>query len=64
MKKEGTKSQAIKVKQVRSAAGRDKRTLLTLNALGLGRIGDVQELPANAAIKGMLRKVEHLVELS
>lgn len=55
---------AIKVIQVRSAAGRDKRTHKTLQAMGLGRIGKSQSYPDNSAIRGMLNKVQHLLEIT
>jgi large subunit ribosomal protein L30 len=55
--------QKIEISQVRSAAGRDKRTKNTLAAIGLGRIGAKQTLPKNPAVLGMIRKVSHLVEV-
>jgi len=58
--KDGTK---IIVTQTRSVAGRTDRTRDTLKALGLGRIGKSKEHKTNAAIMGMLRAVEHLVEV-
>ncbi len=53
----------IIVKQTRSEIGRDDRVRDTLKALGLGRIGKEQTLPENDAIKGMIRKVQSLVEV-
>lgn len=54
----------ITLTQIRSAAGRDKRVKATLAALGLGRLGKCVELPSNAAVLGMVRKVTHLVKVS
>lgn len=54
----------ILVKQIRSQIGRDPGTKRTLVALGLGRIGKSQELPSNPQVLGMIRKVDHLVEIS
>ena len=51
----------IKVTQVRSAIKRPKNQKLTLEALGLKRIGQVVEHEANPSILGMVKVVEHLV---
>lgn len=56
-----SKNEKVKVKQIRSVAGRDKRVKATVQALGLGRIGDTQEHIMNPAIRGMLKKISHLV---
>ena len=57
-------SKEITVKQVRSAIGRDKRTISTLETLGLGRIGKSRKHKATPDVLGKVRKVQHLVELS
>lgn len=49
------------VRQVRSGIGFDKTQKATLKALGLGRIGKRRQLPDNPQIRGMIRKVPHLV---
>jgi len=53
----------IRVKQVRGYCGRPKRQRDTLKALGLGRIGKSQELPANPSVVGMVKAVRHLIEV-
>ncbi|TCK68591.1 LSU ribosomal protein L30P [Winogradskyella wandonensis] len=53
----------IKVKKVKSAINRTKRQKLTLEALGLKRIGQVVEHDATPNILGMVKKVEHLVSV-
>jgi len=63
MKKQSTTGKVL-VKQVRSLNGRDQVTIDTLKALGLGRIGDKRELNLNPALIGMIRRVEHLVDVS
>ena len=55
------KSKTIKVKQIRSGIGFEKSQKATLRALGLERIGRVREHPDNAAIRGMVATVPHLV---
>jgi large subunit ribosomal protein L30 len=51
----------VKVTQVRSTIKRPKTQKLTMQALGLTKIGAIVEVEANAAIEGMIRKVNHLV---
>lgn len=51
----------IKVTQVRSAIKRPKTQVLTLEALGLGKIHKTVEHEDSPVIMGMIRKVSHLV---
>jgi large subunit ribosomal protein L30 len=51
----------LRVKQVRSGIGYEKRQNLTLRALGLGKIGRERRLPDNPQVRGMISKVSHLV---
>ena len=53
----------IKVTKTRSAINRTKRQKLTLDALGLKKIGQTVEHEATPNILGMVRKVEHLVSV-
>ena len=59
--KEGLK---VKVRQIRSGAGRAPEVLATLSALGLGRPGREREHVINGSIWGMLKKVRHLVRVT
>ena len=52
------------IKQVRSKIGRDPKTIQTLRAVGLGSIGKQKELTLNPSVKGMLDKVQHLIEVT
>lgn len=54
----------IQVKLVRSLSGRKKDQIATVNALGLRRIGDVSAQPDNAATRGKIAKVSHMVEVT
>ena len=54
----------ITVTQVKSGIGAKPKTRGTLRALGLGRIGKTNTLPDRPEIRGMLRRVPHLVEIS
>jgi large subunit ribosomal protein L30 len=53
----------IKIKQVRSAINRPKRQKDTIKALGLKRLNQVVEKEATPQILGMVKKVQHLVEV-
>ena len=57
------KGQAIRIRQIRSGIGFDKTQKATLRALGLGHIGRVREFPDNPAIRGMVAKIPHLIEI-
>ena len=51
----------IRVKQLRSEIGYDRRQRATLRGLGLRRLRHVVELPDTPAVRGMIDKVRHLV---
>jgi large subunit ribosomal protein L30 len=51
----------LKVKQVRSVIGRPDRQRRTIEALGLRRINHSVEHDDTPQIRGMIRKVAHLV---
>ena len=53
----------VVIKQVKSGIGFEKSQKLTLRALGLGRVGRIRRLPDNPAVRGMIQKVIHLVEI-
>ncbi|MBR5456153.1 MAG: 50S ribosomal protein L30 [Bacteroidaceae bacterium] len=53
----------IKIKQVKSRIGAPKTQKLVLDALGLTKMNKVVERPDNASIRGMVKKVQHLVAI-
>lgn len=53
----------IKVTQVKSSIGRKYDQKQTLIGLGLNKIGRVVIVNATNSIKGMLKKVEHLLKI-
>ena len=57
------KIKMIKVTQVRSAIGRPRNQREVLRGLGLRRIRHVVERQDTAAVRGMIRKISHLVEI-
>ena len=56
-----TGAHQIVVTQVRSAIGAKPKARGALRALGLGKIGRSHTLPDRPEIRGMLRKVSHLI---
>ncbi len=53
----------LKVKLVKSLIGSKKDQIATAHALGLFKVGDVSTQPDNAATKGKINKILHLVEV-
>ena len=53
----------ITVKQVKSIVGRPESQRKVVAALGLGRIDKTKELGDISAVRGMVAKVSHLVEI-
>jgi len=53
----------IKIKQVRSAINRPARQKATIKALGLSKMNQVVEHEATPQILGMVKKVQHLVQV-
>ncbi len=54
----------VRITQRRSIINRPKDQKLTIKALGLGRIDKSVEVEATPQIKGMIRKVNHLVTVT
>jgi large subunit ribosomal protein L30 len=53
----------LKITLVRSGIGRPQKQRLTLKGLGLTRMQKTVILEDTAAIRGMVRKVQHLVRV-
>lgn len=53
----------IKIKQVRSRIGAPKTQCLTLDALGLRKRYHIVEHEDTPSVRGMIRKVHHLVAI-
>ena len=51
----------LKITQVKSTIGFDKKQATVIEGLGLRRIGHSVELPDTPATRGMIHKVRHLV---
>ena len=53
----------IKIRQVRSPIGYNKKQREVLRGLGLRRIRHVVEREDSPAVRGMVHKIKHLVEV-
>ncbi len=53
----------VKVTQVHSPIGRPKDQRATLIGLGLNKLDRTRELEDTPAVRGMIRKVDHLVRV-
>jgi len=53
----------LRVRYIKSVIGYSQSQKGTIRALGFRRLGEVVEVDDNEVMRGMLRKVEHLVEV-
>ena len=53
----------VRVRQVASGNGRKPGQQATLIGLGLNKVGKVRELEDTPSVRGMIRKVHHLVRV-
>lgn len=53
----------IKVTLIRSVIGRPQNQRDIVKGLGLGRINSSAVVPNNAAMRGAIRKINHLVDV-
>ncbi len=53
----------IKVKWVKSAIGKPSYQMKTIRGLGFTRLNQILNLPDQPAIRGMVNRVGHLVEV-
>ena len=54
----------VVIKQVRSDIGCVPSVRRTIKAIGLGRIGKSRVIVANDAVKVMLRRASHIIEVT
>jgi large subunit ribosomal protein L30 len=62
-KKAAAVGKMIRVKQVRSVVGYNKKQREVVRGLGLRRIGHAVEVIDHPAMRGMIHKVRHIVEI-
>ncbi len=56
-------AESVRITQRKSANGTNPAQRETLRSLGLGRIGRTVERPDSPQLRGMIRVVEHLVDV-
>ncbi|MBR5484972.1 MAG: 50S ribosomal protein L30 [Oscillospiraceae bacterium] len=54
----------LKIKLIKGFAGRKDDQIATAHSLGLRKIGQVSIQPDNAATKGKIAKISHLIEVT
>ena len=57
------KKKTVKVQQIGSPIGRRKDQRATLVGLGLNKMNRVSELEDTPSVRGMINKVQHLVQI-
>jgi large subunit ribosomal protein L30 len=63
MKIKTTKNKTIKVTQIKSTIGRDKRQKINLLSLGLKKIGNSKLIIINKSTEGLSKKINHLIKV-
>jgi large subunit ribosomal protein L30 len=58
-----TEKATVKIKQVKSKIGYNRKQRATLRGLGFRRMQQVVEVEDTAAVRGMINKVSHLIEV-
>jgi len=56
-------TEKIRVQQIKSGIGKPKDQKATLKGLGFKKMNQIKELEDTAAVRGMIRKVNHLVQV-
>lgn len=56
-------SKTINIKYAHSPIGRDQSQKDTIRGFGFTRLNQIKSFPDTAAIRGMINKVKHLVQI-
>ena len=63
MAKRASKGKPLRITLVKSPIGYSERQKRTVRALGLRRMRQTVELVDNPAVRGMITKIQHLVQV-
>ena len=63
MKNKTTKNKTIKITQIKSTIGRNKKQKLNLLSLGLKKIGNSKTIIINKSTEGVIKKINHLISI-
>ena len=56
-------AEKLKITLVKSTIGAGPKNKKTIEALGLRKVNHTVEMPDNAAVRGMIQRVRHLVKV-
>ena len=59
-----TKAIKVQIKLIKSLIGRLPKQRKTIKALGLGKINSTKEFVLNDPLRGMIKSVEHMIEVT
>ncbi len=62
-KKAEAETKKLKITLVRSTIGQIPKNRATIQAMGLHKINQTVELPDNAATRGQIRQVSHMIKV-
>ena len=60
---EETKSESIKIQYYRSSIGYSQKQKVMVKSLGITKLNQVVEKPDNAAMRGVVAKIPHLLRI-
>ena len=58
-----SKNKTLQITQIKSRIGYKKKAKATLDAMGLKKINQTVELPDNLSTRGMIKKIEFLINV-
>jgi len=58
-----SKDKNLKITQIKSSIGYKKKAKATLDAMGLRKMNQSVLMPDNSATRGMIKKIEFLIEV-
>ena len=63
MKNKTTNNKTIKITQIKSTIGRNKKQKKNLLSLGLRKIGNSKSIILNKSTEGLIKKINHLIKI-
>ena len=63
MKNKTTKNKTLKITQIKSTIGRNKKQKKNLLSLGLRKIGNSKSIILNKSTEGLIKKINHLIKI-
>ena len=63
MAKKETKSDKLKIQYYKSAIGYSKKQKATVKALGFTKLNQIVEKPDDASMRGVVRKLPHILRI-